>query len=209
MGILFGGPTPEDGESAYDSWLGLGFIGSELDYQTWLKGDQGLSAYEVAVDDGYAGTVTAWLASLKGDDGRSAYEVWIDDGHTGSVSDFLTWLRSDTSTIGAVMDWDVITGSTNVAAGSTGKYIKIGKTVICSCSIELISSAGWGSCELPFLSFSEIKGEGRRVGGGGGGASLRNIDYSATSSVFRIGSDDISIGVGSFAECAFCYITTE
>ena len=41
------------------------------------QGNNGLSAYEIAVELGYRGTVNEWLATLKGNDGLSAYEIYL------------------------------------------------------------------------------------------------------------------------------------
>lgn len=117
-----------------------------------FAGPQGLSAYEVAVNAGFVGTEDEWLSSLKGADGiglqilgsfpdpsflpmegnsngdcyiiqdkmyvwagetdkwqtvgqvgpegKSAYQVWLDNGHTGSQVDFLNSLIGPTGPTG-------------------------------------------------------------------------------------------------------------
>ena len=78
------------GESAYEIAVRNGFIGTEEDWLTSLKGEageqgpkgnigeqgiqgepgpSGASAYEIAVSNGFEGTETEWLASLKGEKG--------------------------------------------------------------------------------------------------------------------------------------------
>lgn len=206
MGILFGGPTPEDGKSAYEIAVDEGFVGSESEWLASLKGEPGDSAYEVAVAEGYPGTVSAWLASLKGNDGRSAYQVWLDNGHTGSEADFLIWLQADISAIGSWVDWDVITGSTNVAAGSNGKYVKIGKAVICACEIYIPSGAGtgWASgISLPYPTIKDFKGDGKTTGG-----LWKDATYIGSGTSFRVGADAYVPGPTVPYNLAFAYITS-
>lgn len=140
MGVLFGGPTPEDGESAY----------------------------QIAVDNGYVGTEAQWLASLKGDkgdkgdtgndgnDGDSAYQIWLDNGHTGTESQFLNWLRAPISGIGAKQVWDMGTGSDiqNMQSGG-GYYVRIGNLVMVS-GMAQRTGIGTMKCKLPFKSQRNI-----------------------------------------------------
>lgn len=41
MGVLIGGPTPQDGKSAYQIWLGAGNVGTQQQFLDSLKGDKG------------------------------------------------------------------------------------------------------------------------------------------------------------------------
>ena len=109
MGILIGGPTPEDGLSAYQIWLNLGNIGTEQDFIDSLHGANG----------------------QPGANGASAYQVWLANGHTGSQNDFLNWLKADVTNFGQVVSWDmgVSTGATQGVDSATGYYVRIGGLV--------------------------------------------------------------------------------
>jgi hypothetical protein len=64
--------TGADGLSAYQVALKNGFVGSETQWLTSLKGvagNAGLSAYQLALANGFVGTQTTWLASLVGAQG--------------------------------------------------------------------------------------------------------------------------------------------
>jgi hypothetical protein len=76
----------------YQAWLDQGNTGSEDDFLSAFKGDQGDSAYQVWLDQGNTGTEADFLASLEGD---SAYQVWLDQGNTGSEADFLAAIKGD------------------------------------------------------------------------------------------------------------------
>ncbi len=113
------GAPGETGKSAYETWLDQGHSGTEEDFLTWLKGEdgdnggQGLqgetgkSAYEIWLEQGHSGTEEDFLTWLKGEDGdnggqglqgetgKSAYEIWLDQGHSGTEEDFLTWLKGE------------------------------------------------------------------------------------------------------------------
>lgn len=59
------------GKSAYEIAVENGFIGTEMEWLTSLKGDtgeNGESAYDIAVKNGYEGTEQEWLESLNGED---------------------------------------------------------------------------------------------------------------------------------------------
>lgn len=132
--IFLGGPTPQDGLSAYQIWQNNGHVGTEAQFLDWLKGASGQSAYDIWLANGNTGTVTQFLDSLKGDDGDSAYEIWLANGHTGTQSQFLNWLKADVSNLGVPVDWtDMgLSISTNGLQTASGKYTKIGKIITLS-----------------------------------------------------------------------------
>lgn len=84
--------TPND---AYNIALKHGFVGTEEEWLTSLKGGDGKSAYELAVDAGFEGTVEEWLASMNGDPGKSAYEIAVAYGFSGTEEEWLESLKGE------------------------------------------------------------------------------------------------------------------
>ena len=87
------------GDSAYDSAVKLGYLGTEEDWVASLKGK---SAYELAVEEGYAYTQDVWLQSLigakgdkgdNGDNGDSAFQIAVENGLT-TASTAAEWVAS-------------------------------------------------------------------------------------------------------------------
>jgi hypothetical protein len=135
MGILFGGPTPEDGQSAYEEAVAAGFIGTESQWLASLNGAAGPSAYQVAQSQGFTGTVAQWLLSLKGATGLPGPQ-----GPAGQSSAPVN--------LGVAQTWEFSgTGTTNVT-GSAGKYIKVGQLV--NLAAEFSVAASPAVIKLPF-----------------------------------------------------------
>lgn len=143
MGILIGGPTPEDGLSAYQIWLNLGNTGTEQDFILSLKGLQG--------NDGNDGN--------DGNNGLSNYQIWLNNGHTGSQTDYLNWLKADVTNMGQVMNWDMGVGTAsaqNVLSGN-GNYIKIGGLVqVCGTILPSTPGTNAMKVQLPFAPKNRI-----------------------------------------------------
>ena len=55
-------------------------------------GENGKSAYEIAVELGYQGTPEEWLLSLVGPAGKSAWDLMQESGYTGSYEEFIAGL---------------------------------------------------------------------------------------------------------------------
>lgn len=134
MGVLFGGPTPQDGESAYQTAVDNGFVGTEQQWLDSLKGDKG--------DKGDPGN--------DGEDGDSAYQIWLANGYTGTESQFLNWLRAPISGIGQKQVWDMGSGANiqNMQSGG-GYYVRIGNLVLIS-GTAVRTGVGTMKCKLPF-----------------------------------------------------------
>lgn len=105
-----------DGNSAYQTWLALGNVGTEADFIASLKGEKGddgipgdtggqgnpgISAYQVWLDLGHTGTEAEFIASLKGEPGQSIYAIWLALGNTGTEAEFLASLKGKDGTDGA------------------------------------------------------------------------------------------------------------
>ena len=116
-------PEAPAGMSAYEVWLSEGNSGTEQDFFTSLKGEQGLqgiSAYQVWLGEGYVGTEEDFLNWLKNvvvdtsqpsnnetiwvdtDEeepeypaGMSAYETWLGLGNVGTEQDFIDSLKGE------------------------------------------------------------------------------------------------------------------
>ena len=132
MAILFGFPTPQDGKSAYQTWLDLGFVGTEADFIASLKGATG----------------TAGINGTNGAAGKSAYQTWIDLGNSGTETDFINWLKADISNLGLPVAYNFYQGSSGITTNqATGSYVKIGKLVVFSGSYR--ASLPNGSFKLP------------------------------------------------------------
>lgn len=76
------------GRSAYEEAVRLGYVGTEEEWVTSLKGE---NAYQLAVIHGYTGTIDQWLQSLIG---KTAYASAIDGGFEGTEEQFNTSLAS-------------------------------------------------------------------------------------------------------------------
>lgn len=90
--------TGQDGKSAYQIAVELGYVGTEEQWLESLRGVSGKSAYEVALDNGFIGNENEWLVSLKGErgvEGLSAYEIAVNNGFTGTENEWLLSLRGD------------------------------------------------------------------------------------------------------------------
>ena len=60
------------------------------------NGEQGLSAYEVAVKLGWSGTEADWVKSLQGVQGKSAYDIAVENGFIGTEEEWLESLKGET-----------------------------------------------------------------------------------------------------------------
>lgn len=165
--ILYMGPTPQDGKSAYELAVEGGYIGSVESWLESLQGVDGKSAYQLALETGFTGTLTAWLASLRGPAGLSAYQLAVAGGYAGSVTEWLASLRGPsgaagaTPVIGVAVEWPITVGSVNLTAG-IGSYIKLGNWVFASGSISTNNRSA--SILLPFsarIGFSDNEGVGK------------------------------------------------
>ena len=78
----------ELGLSAYDNAVKNGFVGSEEEWLTSLKGED---AYALAVKEGFEGDIEEWLVSLQGKDGKSAFALAVEEGFEGDIEE---WLES-------------------------------------------------------------------------------------------------------------------
>ena len=94
------GPKGEPGKSAYQLAVDAGYVGSESEWLTSLKGERGEQGPKG--DSGEQGE--RGEQGLKGDtgepgiqgpDGKSAYQLAVDNGFTGSESDWLTSLKGE------------------------------------------------------------------------------------------------------------------
>lgn len=78
-----------DGNSAYQTWLALGNVGTEADFIASLKGEKG--------DDGTPGDTGG-----QGNPGISAYKVWLDLGNVGTEAEFIASLKGEQGEPGSV-----------------------------------------------------------------------------------------------------------
>ena len=68
--VIVRGETGQDGRSAYQIAVDLGFAGTEQEFIDSLASTaEGKSAYEVAVDNGFEGDANDWILSLRGPKG--------------------------------------------------------------------------------------------------------------------------------------------
>lgn len=84
--VIAVGPKGDPGESAYQTALDNGFVGSEVEWlesligpdgaDSTVPGPQGISAYQVAVAEGFVGTEEEWLDSLIGPEGPAGTTTW-------------------------------------------------------------------------------------------------------------------------------------
>ena len=108
------GVKGDDGLSAYEVWLSLGNSGTEQDFITSLRGQDGASG-------------TNGTDGIDGDDGLSAYEVWVSLGNSGTEQDFIDSLRGQDGATGAagadgVDGVDGVDGQTNNNGGGWAFY---------------------------------------------------------------------------------------
>jgi hypothetical protein len=190
MGVLFAGPTPQDGISAYEIAVDNGFIGTEAQWLDSLVGPAGTSAYQLAVQNGYTGNISQWLASLVGPPGPA--------GATGP---------SGAANVGLPIPWDFGIsagggGLVNMTAAN-GKYVKIGKFVTISGQITL--SASPGTCFLPFPSEFGIQNEIVASVSLGSGTDVK-LRVQPGSSTLLINVSGGAAGFGAFS-VNFSYIT--
>lgn len=132
MSILFGFPTPQDGKSAYQTWLDQGNSGTEADFIASLKGATG----------------TSGTNGNNGANGKSAYQTWLDQGNSGTETDFLNWLKADISNMGAPIAYNFYPNSSGITTNqATGSYVKIGKLIVFSGVYR--AALSYGSFKLP------------------------------------------------------------
>jgi hypothetical protein len=84
-------PYGFNGESAFESALANGFVGTETQ---WLNSLVGLTNYQIALNNGFVGTEVQWLATLNGTDGNdgiTAYQLALNNGFVGTE---IQWLNS-------------------------------------------------------------------------------------------------------------------
>lgn len=116
MTLYIGGPTPLDGDSAYQIAVNNGFVGTETQWLASLVGAQGLDNFQLAQQNGFTGTLAQWLASLVGPPGPPGSST------PASSTQIITYdFGFGTS---AVENINVIYGS----------YIKIGSLVTVACT---------------------------------------------------------------------------
>lgn len=91
------GKDGDDGKSAYQVAVDSGYIGTEQQWLSSLRGAAGKSAYDLAVEHGYSGSVTQWLAAnkIQGADGKSAYQIAVAHGYTGTEAEWLESLKAE------------------------------------------------------------------------------------------------------------------
>lgn len=79
-----------DGKSAYEIAVNLGFVGTEAEWIASLQGSDGKSVYEIALELGFVGDQAAFIASLKGDPGNDGADGADGTGvYIGFASDDL------------------------------------------------------------------------------------------------------------------------
>jgi hypothetical protein len=128
------GPIGNNGLSAYQVWLNLGNVGTELDFINSLTGPQGIQGPAGPVGtpgiNGINGTNGAQgPAGPKGDPGDSAYAVWLSLGNTGTETDFINSLSAAAiafslwSPITPVNSWSTVGGYLEVC--NQGQLVNI------------------------------------------------------------------------------------
>lgn len=192
MGVLFGGPTPQDGKSAYQTAVDNGFVGTEQQWLDSLKGEKG--------DKGDKGD--------DGEDGDSAYQTWLDNGHVGSESQFLNWLRAPISGIGQKQVWNMGSGADiqNMQSGG-GYYVRIGNLVMVS-GMAQRTGPGAMKCKLPFKAQQSIMA----MPVGLSFQSWSNPSSTNDQCTIDIASDVLTIkGItnNDFALITFCYMCVD
>jgi hypothetical protein len=111
------GTNGTNGISAYQTWLGLGNVGTETDFINSLTGPQGIQG--TAGNDGATGPQGP--AGSNGTNGQSAYEIAVANGYIGTEAQWLTSLQGATGATGAT-GAQGLTGVTGPqgSAGPTG-----------------------------------------------------------------------------------------
>jgi len=149
MGVLFGYPTPLDGESAYQIAVDNGFVGTEQQWLVSLKGNDGATP-EIGTNGNWFINGTDTGVSSAGTPGLSAYQIWLNNGHVGSEAQFLAWLQANTANIGLAQVWDPGTGANIQNMTGQGKYVKIGDLVVLHGFVARSgASLAPMSCKLP------------------------------------------------------------
>ncbi len=102
------GTPGTDGKSAYQVAVASGYIGTEQQWLSSLRGDPGKSAYDLAVEHGYSGSVAQWLTDnkIQGAPGKSAYQIAVAHGYTGTEAEWLDSLKAEaeaTTTLQAIV----------------------------------------------------------------------------------------------------------
>lgn len=140
MSILFGGPTPQDGKSAYEIAIENGFVGTEAQWLASLKGTQGTSGSKGA----------------DGKDGDSAYQIWLKNGHSGTQAQFLSWLRASNTVVGKAEIWNfgIDTSNSSNITSASGYYTRIGQLVTVAGLISFNKATG--ALKLPFKSATRV-----------------------------------------------------
>lgn len=135
------GTDGQDGKSAYQVAVDNGFVGTEQQWLTSLKGQDGAdgingsdgadgqdgqdgqngkSAYQIAVDNGFVGTESEWLASLKGEKGDKG-----DAGDSGDAPVTDVKVNGTSVLSNKVANIQVTDYNTTLAYGQTSAIAKI------------------------------------------------------------------------------------
>ncbi len=123
--------TAKNAKSAYETWLDLGFKGSEADFIEYLRSGYANDQKAGNLPSGFCANVEACIANMDlsgldgqdgvdGQDGASAYDIWLSQGNTGTEADFLISLIGPAGPAGA--------DGTDGADGATGPQGPAGPT---------------------------------------------------------------------------------
>ena len=97
------GTNGTNGISAYQTWLGLGNVGTETDFINSLTGPQGIQG--TAGNDGAIGPQGP--AGSNGTNGQRAYEIAVTNGYIGTEAQWLTSLQGATGATGLLANGSV------------------------------------------------------------------------------------------------------
>jgi len=140
MGVLFGGPTPEDGKSAYDLAVEFdGFIGTLQQYLDSLHGPQGIQGIPGPVPAvQWQGTKQRWQTPTGwGPLGPDLRGPAGPQGIPGAMPDI--------SSLGGVQPYQYNgAGSANITSGGHANYSRVGNIITLNCGFYASS---------PFFTF--------------------------------------------------------
>ena len=116
------GKDGTNGLSAWELAIQQGITNLNLyEWLQSLQGKDGYSAYQIALSHGFVGSEDEWLTSLRGEDGqdgaegKSAYDVAVIEGFTGTQSEWVASLKGEVGATGA-------TGPQGAGAKILGSY---------------------------------------------------------------------------------------
>jgi|GEM_PF-4363177 len=194
MGILIGGPTPQDGKSAYELAVQQGYIGTLTQWLNSLVGSQGIPGIPGPSGQGLPGAAGRGVQSAIVDGSGDLIVTYTDgsienSGHVVGPAGQNTSGSGAGSTLGVTpFIWGFGDPAYPGITGGSGGYVKIGSMVICFGMI----SGGNSKIKLPFstsYTFSfilyDFNGSNKQVNVIGGSNETMLITAIGTNKTFN------------------------